>query len=150
MHAQSKTTLQSDPDGASKRLCPSPATPCTLGFLNPDTALSRLPATGYLPAESLKHPVPAPSHCHGYPQQAVPREAQSILGPARRLGGTYVALQHVPCSPDILQAGKLVICQPPLWGHTAVREGFQLKVASLPVWYPVQRLLRACQLVISC
>jgi hypothetical protein len=38
---------------------------------------------------SLKHPVPAPCHCRGYPQQVVPRVAQSILGPARRLGGRW-------------------------------------------------------------
>ena len=37
---------------------------------------------------SLDHPAPAPCHCHGYPQQVVPRVAQSILGPARLVSAT--------------------------------------------------------------
>ena len=38
----------------------------------------------------------------------------------------------------------------PMRGHTAAKEGFESPVASLPVWYPVQWLLKVCQLVISC
>ena len=82
-----KRTSSSNPEGPLRSDAAGKHHPALWVFLYPDTGHSRLPATGHLPVVSLESPAPAPCHCHGFPQQVVPRVAQSILGPARRAGG---------------------------------------------------------------
>ena len=90
-----KSTPLSNPVGPRRGGAAGQQHPALWGFYTPT-----LDFLGSLPLaacqwSSLKHPVPAPCHCRGYPQQVVPRVAQSILGPARRLGGLLPHHQHI-------------------------------------------------------
>ncbi len=83
------------PRRASQRLCRRPARPALRAFYTPMLNPKRRPVMHrHHPRRPRRSN--GPCHCRSYPQQIVPRVAQSILGPAVVTHNRGVRIKHTP------------------------------------------------------